>query len=65
MTQDGADVLLPDLRANTLLADKGYDADGLVINVFQAQTKTAVIPSKLNCTTKRDYDKKLYKAPHY
>ena len=56
MTQDGAGVLLPDLRANTLLADKGYDADARVIDVLQAPTKTAAIPSKLNRTTKRDYD---------
>lgn len=64
MTQDGADVLLPDLRADTLLADKRYDADARVIDVLQAQTKTAAIPSKLNRTTKRDYDKDLYKARH-
>jgi transposase len=64
VTQDGADVLLADLRADTLLADKGYDADARVIDVLQAQTKTAVIPSKLNRTTKCDYDKDLYKARH-
>ena len=62
MTQDGVDVLLPDLMADTLLADKGYDADARVIDVLQAQTKTAVMPSKLNRTIKRDYDKDLYKA---
>lgn len=64
VTQDGADVLLPDLMADTLLADKGYDAGARVIDVLQAQTKTAAIPSKLNRTTKRDYDKDLYKARH-
>jgi len=64
VTQDSADVLLPHLRADTLLADKGYDADARVIHVVQAQTKTAAIPSKLNRTTKRDYDKDLYKARH-
>ena len=64
MTQDGANVLLPDMRADTLLADKGYDADARVIDVLQAQTKTAAIPSKLNRTTFRDYDKELYKARH-
>ena len=64
MTQDSADVLLTDLGADTLLADKGYDADARVIDVLQAQTKTAAIPSKLNRTTKRDYDKDLYKARH-
>lgn len=61
---DGADVLLPDLKTDTVLADKGYDADGRVIDVLQAQAKTAVIPSKRNRTTKRDYDSYLYKARH-
>jgi transposase len=61
---DGADVLLPDLKTDTVLADKGYDADARVIDVLQAQAKTAVIPSKRNRTTKRDYDKDLYKARH-
>jgi hypothetical protein len=64
VTQDGVDVLLPDLMADTLLADKGYDAAARVINVLQAQTKTAVMPSKLNRIIKRDYDKDLYKARH-
>lgn len=41
---DGADVLLPDLRTDTVLADKGYDADARVIDVLQAQAETAVIP---------------------
>jgi transposase len=61
---DGADVLLPDLRTDILLADKGYDADARVIDVLEAQAKTAVIPSKRNRTTPRNYDKDLYKARH-
>jgi transposase len=61
---DGSDVLLPHLSADTVLADKGYDADARVIEVLEAQGKTAVIPSKCNRTTVRDYDKDLYKARH-
>jgi len=61
---EGSDVLLPNLVADTLLADKGYDADARVIDVLEAQGKTAVIPSKRNRTTIRDYDKDLYKARH-
>ena len=34
---DGSDVLLPDLRADTVLADKGYDVDARVIDVLEAQ----------------------------
>jgi len=61
---DGADVLLPGLVADTVLADKAYDADKRVIEPLQAQGKTAVIPPKRNRTTPREYDKELYKARH-
>lgn len=61
---DGADKLLPDLVADTVLADKAYDADKRVIEPLQAQGKTAVVPPKRNRTTPREYDKELYKARH-
>jgi transposase len=61
---DGADLLLPKLVAKTILADKGYDADRRVIDVLQAQGKTAVIPPKCNRVAPREYDKDLYKARH-
>lgn len=41
---DGADKLLPDLVANTVLADKGYDADKRVLDQLQRQGKTPVSP---------------------
>ncbi|MEH1966860.1 transposase [Nostoc sp.] len=59
---DGADQLLPELVADTILADKAYDADQRVIEPLQAQGKTVVIPPKRNRTTVRDYDQHLYKA---
>ncbi len=59
---DGSDLLLPQLVANTILADKGYDADKRVIVPLLAQGKTVVIPSKCNRTAPREYDKDLYKA---
>jgi hypothetical protein len=40
---DGADKLLPDLLADTVLADKGDDADERVIEPLKAQGKPAVI----------------------
>lgn len=61
---DGADVLLEKMAANTLLADKGYDADKRVIELLEQQGKTAVIPPKRNRTQPREYDKALYKARH-
>jgi IS5 family transposase len=48
--------------ADTVLADKGYDADERVIERLQAQGKTAVIPAKRNRTRPRDYDRDLYKS---
>lgn len=61
---DGSDLLLPKLTAQTILADKGYDADKRVIEPLIANGKTAVIPSKSNRITPRDYDKDLYKSRH-
>ena len=51
-----------ELVADTLLADKGYDADQRVLERLQQQGKTAVIPPKSNRTVQREYDKHLYKA---
>ena len=60
----GADVLLPHIQADTLLADKAYDADERVLLPLAAAGKTAVIPSKSNRKIQRQYDKELYKARH-
>lgn len=62
---DGADKLLPGLVANTVLANKGYDADKRVLDQLQRQGKTLVIPPNRNRTTLRAYDKDLYKARHF
>lgn len=61
---DGSDELLPTITANTVLADKGYDADERVIEPLQAAGKEIVIPSKRNRKEPRPYDKELYKARH-
>lgn len=61
---DGADVLLPDLAAATLVADKGYDAEARVLAPLAQAGKEAVIPSKGNRTAPRPYDKHLYQARH-
>jgi len=59
---DGSDVLLPDILAPTVLADKGYDADERVRDVLRAAGKEAVIPSKKNRVQPRPCDRCLYKA---
>jgi transposase len=61
---DGADVLLGDIQAQALLADKAYDADERVLKRLAAQHCEAVIPPKSNRKAQRRYDKDLYKARH-
>ena len=61
---DGADVLLPDISAKTILADKGYDADVRVLEPLTRAGKIAVIPPKRHRTNQRFYDKHLYRARH-
>ena len=61
---EGADTLLPQMAADTLLADKAFDADKRVIEPLRAAGKTAVIPPKSNRKIQRDYDKEAYKARH-
>ena len=61
---DGADVLLPQIAADVVLADKGFDADERVLIPLQKAGKTAVIPPKANRKLQRDYDRDLYKARH-
>ena len=57
----GADHLLPDMQADTLIADKAFDADKRVIEPLSEAGKTAVIPPKSNRKRPRDYDRHLYK----
>ena len=63
---EGADCLLPQLKADALLADKAFDADKRVIEPLQAAGKTPVIPSVPGRSIRRAYDRDLYKAapPH-
>ena len=60
----GADMLLPQMQADTLLADKAFDADERVIEPLLAAGKKFVIPPKSNRKVQRLYDKELYKARH-
>ena len=60
----GADALLPHMQADTLLADKAFDADQRVIEPLKAAGKTCIIPPKSNRKTQRPFDKETYKARH-
>jgi transposase len=50
--------------ADTLIADRAYDADERVLKRLAAAGKTPVIPPKANRKIQREYDKELYKARH-
>ena len=57
-------MLLGQIEAGVVLADKGFDADERVLIPLQKAGKTAVIPPKANRKLQRDYDRDLYKARH-
>lgn len=61
---EGADALLPSIDADTVIADKAFDADERVIEPLQKASKNIVIPPKSNRKNKRQYDEDLYKARH-
>lgn len=60
----GADELLPDMEADTLIADKAFDADKRVIEPLAAAGKKAVIPPKANRKKPGKFDRHLYAARH-
>ncbi|MEM7650008.1 MAG: IS5 family transposase [Cyanobacteria bacterium P01_A01_bin.70] len=60
----GADVLIADIEAEALLADKADDADERMRAVLKRQGIKPVIPSKSNRREPIDYDQHLYQARH-
>jgi transposase len=58
------DELLPDMEANTLIADKAFDADERVIGPLAVAGKTTVIPSRANRKQPRTLNRHLYAARH-
>jgi transposase len=62
--REGAEALLPQREAMTLIADKGYDAEARVLAPLRAAGKEAGIPPRRNRTEQRAYDRDLYRARH-
>jgi len=60
----GADALLPQMAADTLIGDKAFDADARLREPLAAVGKSAVIPPKPNRLTPPDFDRDLYKERH-
>jgi len=52
------------MQADTLIADKAFDANERVIQPLAAAGKTAVIPSRANRQVGRTYDRHLFKERH-
>ena len=61
---EGADVLLAQTAAETVIADKGYDAQARVLEPLPAQGKGVVIASRSSKKAARDYDPHFYQARH-
>ena len=61
---EGADAFLPQMQADTLLADKAFDADQRVIQPLLNAGKTPVIPSMPGRKQPRPYDRDLFGARH-
>ena len=55
--------LIDNVTNTIVIADKGYDANSLMIAIEQ-QKSIAVIPPKKNRKVQRDYDKHIYKERH-
>ena len=60
----GFDGLSDFIYAETVIADKGYDADKRVRQVLAHSGKSAVIPPRKNRKNPAEYDKELYKQRH-
>ncbi|BEU98695.1 IS5 family transposase (plasmid) [Acidovorax sp. DW039] len=61
---EGADALLKDTLAQTVIADKAYDAQVRLIEPLLAKGKAVAIPSRVTNKQPREYDRDLYKARH-
>ena len=61
---DGSDVLLAEVQADIVIADKAYDADERVILPLKQAGKSFVIPPRSNRKNPRAYDEALYEARH-
>lgn len=52
------------MAADTLLADKAFDADERVIEPLLSRGKSIVIPPRSNRKIQRHFDRDAYKARH-
>lgn len=55
--------MIDNIRAEYLLADRGYDTNEILAHLEKAGMKSVVPPGK-NRKVQRDYDRELYKERH-
>lgn len=56
--------LLKGIKADYVLADKGYDSDS-ILRFIHNQGAIAVIPPRSNRLVKREYDREIYKQRNH
>ena len=61
---EGGDVLLAQTAAETVIANKGYDAQARLLELLPAQGKGVVIASCSSKKAARDHAPHLYQARH-
>jgi transposase len=61
---EGADAFLPQMQADTLLADRAFDADKRAIEPLVRAGKIPVIPSVPGRKEPRPYDRDLFRGRH-
>jgi hypothetical protein len=52
------------MQADTLIADKAFDADERVLEPLAGAGKTAAIPPRANRSEPHEYDRPIYTARH-
>ena len=55
-----AKALISGFEANMVIADKGYDADDILLAI-EAAGSEAVVPPRINRIVQRDYNRDIYK----
>lgn len=61
---EGADILRKDTAAESVIADKAYDAQERLIEPLEKKGKCVVIPPRSSRKEPRSCDRHLYKARH-
>ena len=59
-----AQMLIAGFEAGMVIADKGYDADDILLAIEEAGSE-AVVPPKINRIVQRDYDRAIYKQRNH